>query len=166
MVLDNEFFKNELREAWQEEKDYSTVEQFCSDYNISVNYFYKHIGSKNKVKTKSLKYGQKIVPKIPPRDLSQEEINLLIKEYKQGASEEKLSDKYNINLNQIFDVLESTWEDMQLERNLMSSNNCYEKSIMELYLLDGLTCKEIGYMFSIPAYKVAKGLKDAMRFKN
>lgn len=160
MIINNEFFKEELRNKWATEKDKKGLKEFCEENGISTTYFYTHVGKAGEVsqekryqnaKTKLKQYIMKKVIISPAEIKECEELYLAGKDFREVA------EATGINEWEVMGILEDKWQDKQVEKNADDRNNIYGKSIKDL-IIEGYTDKFIAELFSVAPAKI-KGFR-------
>lgn len=156
MIINNEFFKEELRRKWATEKDNKGLKEFCEENGISTTYFYTHVGKVGEVspekryknaKIRMEKYIMKKVIISPAEIKHCEELYLAGKDFREVAA------ATGINEWEVMDILEDKWQDKQIANNADSRNNVYNKSITDL-INEGFTDKFIAELFSVAPAKI------------
>lgn len=160
MIINNEFFKEELRNKWATEKGKKGLKEFCEENGISTTYFYTHVGKAGEVsqerryqnaKTKLQQYIMKKVIISPAEIKECEELYLAGKDFREVA------EATGINEWEVMGILEDKWQDKQVEKNADNRNNIYCKSIKDL-IAEGFSDKFIAELFSVAPAKI-KGFR-------
>lgn len=167
MIINNEFFKEELRNKWATEKDKKGLKEFCEENGISTTYFYTHVGKAGEVsqerryQTAKTKLQQYIMKKviISPAEIKEcEELYLAGKDFREVAA------ATGINEWEVMGILEDKWQDKQVEKNADDRNNIYGKSIKDL-ITEGFTDKFIAELFSVAPAKI-RGFRERIRLED
>ena len=163
MIINNEFYKEELREKWKNEMETKSVNQFCKENRISKTYFYMYIGRKNEATEETrYKYSnaqkQKIETKI--KNFTPEKIKQCEDLYLAGNDFREVAKLTGENEWDIMGILDDKWQDRQIQNNANSRENIYCKSIKDL-INEGFSDKFIAELFSVAPAKI-KGFREGL----
>ena len=163
MIINNEFFKEELRRKWATEKDNKGLKEFCEENEISTTYFYTHVGKVGEVspekryKNAKIRMEKYIMKKVI---ISPAEIKHCEELYLAGNDFREVAARTGINEWEVMGILEDKWQDKQVEKNADDRNNIYGKSIKDL-ITEGFTDKFIAELFSVAPAKI-KGFRAGL----
>lgn len=159
MIINNKFFKDDLREKWKEQKETVSVEQFCRENNIATSYFYNNVGTAYEIskETRYKKSGNKNreVCQLRKLIITPEVVKQCEDLYLSGKDFREVAEATGINEWEILGILEDKWQDRQIQNNAYSNNNLYGKSIVEL-IEEGFSDVSIANLFSVQMGKIRR----------